>query len=241
MGSRDAAGPAALSGAAVPRSPAGRGSLSSLAVGLAFFCGPIALVSLAVSARTAGFVDSREIVAARVRRFLPVAKLTSAAEGAPLALVLAVASVESSGLANVRSRSGAVGLMQLMPATADELAANRGEPTPTLTDPATSLRLGARYLARQLRAFATHGAAKDLALCAYNAGPGAVRRWVDEEPPPESPPLGTWIPARYGETRAYVRRVREWEAFWEAELRPRAGTVSPPRSAPAAVPGTPPR
>lgn len=228
MGSRNPAGPAALSATVPPGRSVGRGSLSSLVVGLAFFCGPMAMVSVAVSARTAGFVDSREAVATRVRRFLPIAKAAAAAEGAPLSLVLAVASVESSGLAAARSRSGAIGLMQLMPATAEELASDRGEGQPRLTDPATSFRLGARYLARQLRAFSSYGASKELALCAYNAGPGAVRRWVSEEPPPESAPLGTWIPARYGETRAYVRRVSEWESFWERELSPQ----------PTAQPGT---
>lgn len=193
--------------------------LGSACLGLAFFAGPAMLVAGAISARTAGIVDSHARVEARMMRWVGAARAAAAAEGVPAALVLAVASAESSGRPDARSHRGAVGLMQLMPPTAAEVAADRGEPPPRLTDPATSLRLGARYLAWQLRAFAGRAAAQDLALCAYNAGPGRVQGWLAERPIDPAAPIPTsWIPPAYSETRAYVRRVTEWERRWREIL-----------------------
>lgn len=194
--------------------------LSGVLVGIAFFVGPVLMVSGAVSARTAGVVDSKPTVEERMRAFLPLARAAAESEQVPLELVLAVASAESSGRPDVVSRAGAVGLMQLLPSTAAELAADRGERAPRLTDPGTSLRLGARYLRYQLRAFDGYAATRELALCAYNAGPGSVRRWLADRPlPADEPTLGTWIPPEYAETRAYVRRVTEWESRWAETLR----------------------
>lgn len=190
-------------------------------VGLAFFGGPVAMVSLAVSARTAGYVDARDVVAARVRAFLAPARDAAQSEGVDLPLILAVASVESAGRPSARSSAGAVGLMQILPSTAGDLTGGAG--VPALTDPATSLRLGARYLRRQMDRFDGYAARGELALCAYNAGPGAVGRWLQNEPiPREQETLGTWIPPRYSETRAYVRRVTEWERYWRIALASRA-------------------
>lgn len=208
---------------------AGRGGDGPLSVairsalsGLVFFCGPAALVAAAVSVRTAGVVESWDTVSRRLLRHAESARVAASAERVPLDLLLAVASVESAGRADARSPRDAVGLMQLLPSTAEEVAADDGRSAPDLTDPATSLRLGARYLRRQLDAFDGRTA---LALCAYNAGPGAVRRWISDEAPPATPRsgagddaevLGSWIP--YGETREFVRRVFDWRARWRDAL-----------------------
>jgi len=170
-------GGAALS----PSSTARR--LSGVLLGLAFYGGPVALVALAVSARTAGYVDSREVVESRLREHMGPARSAAREEDVPLPLLLAVAAVESAGRADARSGAGAVGLLQLLPTTAAEIS--RGGPPPKLTDPAVSLRLGARYLRMQLDRFAGNPTPLELALCAYNAGPGAVQRWIDEEGAPE--------------------------------------------------------
>jgi soluble lytic murein transglycosylase len=186
---------------------------------LLFFAGPAALVAFALSLRTAGVVDSHAAVEARVLRFRGEAASAAASEGVDLPLLLAVACVESSGRPDAVSRAGAVGLLQLLPTTALEMSLEDGVDDPDLTDPATSLRLGARYLRRRLDEFADHAAAKELALCAYNAGPGAVASWIRESPPdPGSSALGGWIPAAFGETRAFVRRVTDWEARWRDRL-----------------------
>ncbi|MGE5235692.1 MAG: lytic transglycosylase domain-containing protein [Acidobacteriota bacterium] len=101
-------------------------------------------------------------------------------------LVEAIISVESSDQASAVSPKGAVGLMQVLPETAAWL----GLPDPA--DPAVGLEAGCRYLAALLDHF---GGDTELALAAYNAGPGAVRRW------------GTVPP--YPETRRFVARVSQ--------------------------------
>ncbi len=81
-------------------------------------------------------------------------------------LLWAVIAVESGFRAKVVSRAGAQGLMQLMPATAADLGVTDA------LDPAQNIDGGARYLAGLLKSFDD----PRLALAAYNAGPGRVRR-----------------------------------------------------------------
>ena len=126
--------------------------------------------------------------------------------GLPPALVAGVARQESAFDPAAVSVAGAVGLMQLMPATAAELARERGEAPPgrdELTDPIRNLALGTRYLAGLLDRFPDSGVG---VLASYNAGPHRWRRWrrfpeasVDEEL------LIERIPFR--ETRLYVKLV----------------------------------
>jgi hypothetical protein len=94
------------------------------------------------------------------------------------ALLFAVAYQESRFDPRARSRSDALGLMQLKLGTARDVARWARDPAPTeatLFDPETSVRYGARYLARLLGRFEGSVAA---ALSAYNAGPGSLTpRW----------------------------------------------------------------
>jgi hypothetical protein len=106
------------------------------------------------------------------------------AEGLDPALVLAVVEVESGEAADAISPKGAVGLMQVLPETAAQIG------VADAADPARNLEAGCRYLAALLGSF---GGDVELALAAYNAGPGAVRHW------------GTVPP--YAETRTFVARV----------------------------------
>jgi soluble lytic murein transglycosylase-like protein len=106
--------------------------------------------------------------------------------GIDSALLHAVVQVESSYNPNAVSPKGAQGLMQLMPATAQQY----GVPDPF--DPLANLDGGARYLRDLLLQFGR----LHLALAAYNAGAEAVRRYGNTIPP-------------YAETQAYVRRVME--------------------------------
>lgn len=97
-------------------------------------------------------------------------------------LLKAVAWQESRGRMRAISPRGALGVMQLMPSTANEL----GVDPHVMTD---NIRGGAIYLRRQLDRFGT----VPLALAAYNAGPGAVLRYGGIPP--------------YRETRSYVARI----------------------------------
>jgi len=83
----------------------------------------------------------------------------------PPSLLYAVAKVESNLSQDATSSAGALGVLQVMPATAQSLALNPAEAT-------TNVLAGARYLRQMLNEFGTW----DLALAAYNAGPTAVAR-----------------------------------------------------------------
>ena len=116
------------------------------------------------------------------------------ASGVDYELLKAVISAESNFNARAVSPVGAVGLMQLMPATAQRfgvkpLGAQSVEER--LTDPRTNLHAGARYLSWLLNRF---DGEVMLALAAYNAGEGAVDR------------AGRQVP-NYRETQNYVRKV----------------------------------
>ncbi len=101
-------------------------------------------------------------------------------------LLLAVALVESGLDPYAVSPKGAVGLMQLMPATSDELSV--ADPS----DPNQNIEAGAAWLKRMLVAF---DGDLDLALAAYNAGENAVRRFRGVPP--------------FAETELYIERVRD--------------------------------
>src|SRR5205085_1674529 len=102
----------------------------------------------------------------------------------------------------VTSRAGAVGLMQVMPATGRLLARLEKRRPADLKDPAENLRLGARYLASLIHLFGGDEAA---ALAAYNAGPGRVARWRREGKTLRRDELLESIPMK--EPRDYVKRV----------------------------------
>lgn len=110
--------------------------------------------------------------------------------GVDPALLSAVAKAESSYNPRAVSGAGAQGLMQLMPGTARSLGVNPLSPSEAVDG-------AARLLSKYLK---TYNGRTDLALAAYNAGPGAVRRYGGVPP--------------YTETRNYIQRVtRSWEAL----------------------------
>jgi soluble lytic murein transglycosylase len=134
------------------------------------------------------------------------------AEGIDPALLAAVIYQESKFKPSARSRSGAIGLMQLTPSTARGIALRTGGTAfrvSDLTDPKINIRYGTWYL-HDL--FAKYGSLR-LVLAAYNAGQGNVDRWRL---------AGEGI--QFPETRAYVDRVEHLERVyrnaWHAQLYP---------------------
>ena len=123
-----------------------------------------------------------------------------------LDLPAAVVLQESGFSPRAVSPVGALGLMQLMPATARDLLNEENRrhqhTTEDILDASTNMRLGVRYLSRMLRAF---GRRPEYAIAAYNAGPGAVTRWRQARGDLPADIFVEEIP--YAETRNYVRRV----------------------------------
>jgi len=152
-------------------------------------------------------------------------ELTDAASRAALDpyFVAAIVREESSFHPQARSRVGARGLMQLMPATARQLVKSRGLPTSeeALDDPAVNLALGSAYLGVLMKEFGE----PRLAVAAYNAGPTSVREWWKGRPTED---LEVWVELiPYDETRRFVRRVMlAWEEYRRL-YAPAAGNVKP--------------
>jgi hypothetical protein len=98
-------------------------------------------------------------------------------------LLQALIATESGFDTNAVSPKGAVGLMQLMPPTAQRYGVSGDAKTPIekkLTDPKTNIRAGSRYLRDLINMFPGN---LELALAAYNAGEGAVQRYGNKIPP----------------------------------------------------------
>jgi soluble lytic murein transglycosylase len=137
------------------------------------------------------------------------------------ALALAVTRQESAFNAGAVSSSGALGLMQLLPGTARDVAGRVGVPfiQDKLTrDPAYNVTLGSQYLAEMLQRF---GGSYELALAAYNAGPNRVARWLDSIGDPRAGKIDMvdWIEMiPFRETRNYVQRIMEGVGVYRDRL-----------------------
>lgn len=168
--------------------------------------------AIATAAR-AGLMDDLEIryPLAWHERFATVADLSAI----PSTWSIGVARNESLFMPDIASSAGAVGIMQLMPATGREVAADLRMPyqgLATLIDPDLNIRLGTRYLERMLGQFGRHYV---LATAAYNAGPGRVQRWL----PAGDVPADVWIETiPFDETRDYVHRVIASQAIFHWRL-----------------------
>ncbi len=127
-----------------------------------------------------------------------------------------IARSESLFMRDIRSSAGAIGVMQLMPATgratAKEIKLRYGGRA-TLTDSASNIRLGTAYLSKMYQRFDDN---RVLATAAYNAGPHRVEKWLPEK---DDLDARIWIEnIPYGETRKYVRRVLTDEAIFHWRL-----------------------
>jgi soluble lytic murein transglycosylase len=185
----------------------------------------LGLPSSAVSvARTAGVAGQMLV---REGWPMPVAPPDDAL---PRAIAYGIMRQESSFDPTAISGAGAVGLMQLMPATAKHTAARDGIPYGgNLFDPQENMRLGSAYFTGLIKNF---GNCLPLAIAAYNAGPTNVARWLASNGDPEmgSKPGGAniidWVEEiPFSETRNYVQRVTESIVVYQALLH---GTTDDP-------------
>lgn len=145
-----------------------------------------ASVTYAVPHAAQSIRATRPATSARAKQYEPLILEHATAHAVRPDLVRAVIQAESAFNRFARSPKGAMGLMQLMPATAAEL----GVTDPY--DPEQNIRGGVAYL-RSLLTKYDHN--EELALAAYNAGPGAVEKYGAVPP--------------YRETRNYIERIRE--------------------------------
>jgi len=150
-----------------------------------------------IGPRAGGGVEKARLVFSSAAAKVYEPHILAAAEKFRLApaLIKAVMSVESAGNRYAQSGKGAMGLMQLMPGTARDMAVQDA------WDPAQNIEGGARYLRQMLDLYQ-----QDLekALAAYNAGPQAVRRSGGGVPP-------------IRETQDYVRKVQDHYNHFVAE------------------------
>ena len=172
-----------------------------------------------------------------------VLKPHAARHGLDEAWVLGLIRQESRFMAEVRSSAGAMGLMQLMPGTAQWVAGKMGLKNwrwGNVTDIDTNISLGAYYL-RHLYDYLDSSAA--LATAAYNAGPGRARAWR----PDRTMEAAAWaetIP--FNETRHYVKLVMANASYYASlftqqtqSLKARIGEVGPARPTEKALGDTP--
>ncbi len=137
------------------------------------------------------------------------------------AVTLGVIRQESSFDVGASSAAGALGLMQLMPDTAERVARSLGERVSLAAlavDPVENMTLGSAYLLKLLNQF---DGCLPLALAAYNAGPDQVSVWLAENGDPRLAGVSMidWIElVSYGETRDYVERVIESIEIYQAKL-----------------------
>lgn len=143
------------------------------------------LIEATADETRAGEKVSPEFVAAAAQRYEGIIQAAAKSTRVEVALLQAVIAVESGYNARARSKAGARGLMQLMPATARRFGVRDS------FDPAQNVNAGARYLSYLINLYEND---LELALAAYNAGESAVERYGMAIPP-------------FAETMRYVPRV----------------------------------
>ena len=189
-----------------------RSSRSRRWVGIA-----VALVVVAgVAVVAALLLTGRTVVPALSERLFPIHYQEEIARiagkyGQDPYLVAAVVKAESGYDAEATSGKGAVGLMQLMPDTAEWVASKLTWPEggPVLTDPADNLELGVWYLDYLGDLY---GDGSQATLAAYNAGPGNVDEWIAAAGGLEAFDLAD---IEFSETRVYVERVAHYYQLYQ--------------------------
>jgi soluble lytic murein transglycosylase len=176
---------------------------------------PAAAVAAARRALAAGArPDARTYRLLYPRTFEDHLETHAAEAGLDPFLVAALIRQESTWETRARSRVGALGLMQVMPATGRQIARTlkvRGWHPDQLYEPAVNLRFGTWYLSQSLRQY---GGDLSRALAAYNAGGTRIREWATGPAASDSELFIERITLR--ETRDYVRIIQRNLALYRA-------------------------
>jgi soluble lytic murein transglycosylase len=194
------------------------GTLAGLALDLGQYRSAV-LIAKAATERGLVFPGAYFPVPDMIPEELPVSR----------ALALSIARRESEFDPEARSPAGALGLMQMLPSTAAEVAKDQGikfSKAKLASDPAYNATLGAAYLKELVDQF---GPSVALVASGYNAGPGRPRGWVDAfgDPRLASTDVVDWVEMiPFTETRTYVMRVVEGVVIYRAKLRGTAGPVN---------------
>lgn len=146
-------------------------------------------------------------------------------------MIHALARQESQFAENAISHAGARGIMQFMPATAQEEARRASvqySASRLITDPQYSMMLGSNHIERLI---SYYDGSYPLAIAAYNAGPGNVNKWLRENGDPRQ--TGDWLrwieQIGFFETKNYVQRVIENAVVYEHLYPDRTGRAGGPR------------
>ena len=126
-------------------------------------------------------------------------------------LVTSLIRQESRFEPEIESSAGALGLMQVMPATGKSVAQQLGLPSYSLTNPEDSINIGTFYLDYTHKKYNNNSM---LAVASYNAGPHKVAQWVDRYGLQDADEFVEKIP--YRETKGYVESV--FENYWNYQL-----------------------
>ena len=139
------------------------------------------------------------------------------------AWAFAIIRQESAFTPDARSHAGAMGLMQIMPRTARQVARSMSLKTPRrhdLLNINTNVRLGVRYLKKVRDKFNGHPV---LATAAYNAGGHRVKQWLPEQ---GTIPADLWVElVPFTETRDYLQRVLAYMVIYEKRLELESATL----------------
>lgn len=140
----------------------------------------------------------------------------AAKRGLDRSVLYSIIRTESAFMPDARSPAGALGLMQVMPATGRETARRIGTTLPkarALLEPTKNIMIGSAYLKQMIDRF---GGSFSLAAAAYNAGPHRVRTWL---PSAGCVPADIWIDTiPFTETRRYVRRASFYATVYQWRL-----------------------
>lgn len=201
----------------------GRWSSPLLIAGLAIF---VLWTGSAIAEQLANKTVSLSWLPPAVQKYRVEIEAAAAKHGVDANLLAVLVLVESGGDTTARSPSGARGLMQVMPKTAEQIARARGiaYAEAQLDEPAYNLDLGAWYLAEQIASFGgvTAAPAIEHGVAAYNGGPDQVRAWLKGQRAlsEETSKYKTLVTALFGDasSSAYVS--------WRSKAREKSAAIA---------------